>query len=274
MKWFSLLCSFLLGSCIGFSSPFDYELNLHVIPGTNSRTMICFHGSGANYHIADYLKAMGVKSTLVSFNFPDHDIDMHRFDVNKTTFGTMAELLPAFYVLKKFVLEKNLKEIDLYGFSAGGAVVVNLIATLNTSFYDSELKRLGIDKQEKDKMLQAIQKGIVILDAPLKSVEEIIDFRGFSPEMQLLAKRYLDNHMRPIDALNSLKGLSLNIILYFENPDEILSNRDDQLYIERIKAVNDRGHTEVLIGNAGGHLASHMLIWKMYAHMTSSFEKS
>jgi hypothetical protein len=78
------------------------------------------------------------------------------------------------------VIDQRLDAIDLYGFSAGGGAVINLIALLNTKTYDAELKKIGIDKKEKKKLLEAIQMGFILLDAPLKSVEEIMDFRGSS----------------------------------------------------------------------------------------------
>ncbi len=41
--------------------------------------------------------------------------------------------------------------------------------------------------------------------------------------------------MEPIDALEGLENLSLHIVVYFQNPDEVLSNRDDEVFIERLK---------------------------------------
>lgn len=248
--------------------PFDYDLHLFSIPSNSSRTMICCHGYGANYQIAETLKALEIiDATLVSFNFPDHDLLQKDYNPHKATFGTINELLPALYVLKKYIIEQELEAIDLYGRSAGGGVVVNLIAVLNGSTYDADLKQIGISKNEKERILKALQNGLVILDVPLKSVEEIIDLRGSIPELEILAKNYRDNHFRPIDALERLEGLSLNIILHFQDPDEIIFNRDDDVYIERLKKANSLGTTSVIIGNEGGHLAPHRSLWQAYSQM-------
>jgi len=247
-------------------TPFDYDLHLFSIPGTNGRTMICFHGYGANYQIAQSLKDFcHVDSSLVSFNFPEHDIQQRKYDPKKTSFGTFDELMPAFYVLKKIVLDQGLESVDLYGFSAGGGAVVNLIAVLNTTTYDSELKKIGIKRLEKKCLLSAIEKGIVVLDAPLKSMEEIIDFRGATEEFEILAKKYRDHHFRPIDSLQRLQGLSLNILLYFDRKDEVLSNRDDQIYIERLKTSQCDGAITVVIADEGGHMGLHETLWKFYS---------
>lgn len=244
---------------------FDYDLHLTSIPGTNARTMICFHGYGGNYTIADSLKSLGVtKSTLVSFNFPDYDLEKRSYDPHSLTFGTIQELIPAFYVLKTKVLDQGLECVDLYGYSAGGGALINLISILNTFSYEDELKKIGIGCKEKDRMLQAIQKGIIILDVPLKSIEEIIDMRGSSTELEILAKNYRENHLRPIDALSSLKGLSLDVLIHFQKQDEVIYNRDDDIFIERLKAANSGGVTSSVIGQDGGHAVPHFSLWTFY----------
>jgi len=97
---------------------------------------------------------------------------------------------------------------------------------------------------------------------PLKSIDELIDFRGPSLEFQIYAGRYRKNGFRPIDSLENLENLSLHISLYFEQPDEILSNRDDALFIERLKKYNSKGTTHVIIGTTGGHNAIHSPLWQ------------
>jgi hypothetical protein len=256
-KWILSLIP-LLGLVSMEKHPFDYDLHLTAIPGKSARTMICFHGSGANYQLIETLKDQ-VEETLVGFNFPDHDFQSD--DPEKASFGTIQELLPALYVLKTYVIDNGLNEIDLYGFSAGGGALVNTLAVLNAPLYDKELEKIGIGAKEKTAILKAIQNGRVFLDSPLKSIEEIIELRGSSNYLEGLAVRYKKNGLRPIDSLEFLKGLSLHITLYFESPDEILSNRDDALYIQRLKKYN-KGTTKVLIGTEGGHCAIHSSIWE------------
>lgn len=266
MKFLTRLCSFFSVLCLGSASVVETDLHLVSIPGKSPRTMICFHGYGANYQIAEHLKQLGlIEATLVGFNFPDHDILGKEINPHQLTFGTIQELLPALTVLKKYVIDEGLEVIDLYGFSAGGGALINVLAVLNTRTYDVELQTVGIAFQEKQRLLEAIQKGLIILDTPLKSVEEIIDLRGSSPELEILAKNYRDNHLRPIDSLKALEGLTLDLILHFQERDEILFNRDDALYIERLKTANDTGTTTVVIGNDGGHLAPHFSLWECYA---------
>lgn len=248
--------------------PFNYELNLSTIPGENQRTMVCFHGFGGDHRIAQILKKAGVvKQRLISFNFPDFGAKNETVDPEKATFGSIDELLPALFVLKKAVVEEGVYPIDLYGISAGGAALVNLIAVLKTKFYDDKLKEIGIHRRDKKAILKAIQGGTVILDVPLKSIEEIIAHRGSSPVLESFAKRYEINRLRPIDSLQYFENLGLNVIVHFEEKDEVLSNRDDQLFIERLKKYNASGATSVVISDDGGHGKVHRSLWDFYEKM-------
>jgi hypothetical protein len=243
--------------------PFAYDLHLSTLAGTKDEVLICCHGYGGNYRIAHILKEAGVQgSHLVSFNFPDHDL--RAGDGATTVFGTIEELLPSLYVVKKHVIDQKRDRIHLYGFSAGGGVVINMITVLSSSAYDSSLQTLGIGSVEKEKMLLAIEKGSVVLDAPLKSIEEISAFKGASPALEIVGQRYQDNGFVPIDNLHHLEGLSLNVWVYFEHGDEILSNRDDVLFIERLQKYNAKGKTVPIFGSHGGHNRFHSALWQAY----------
>ncbi len=224
--------------------------------------MLCLHGFGLDYSYAEKIKPY-LDRTLVSFNFPDHGTKDKKYQLN-SSFGTVKELLPVLYMLKKCVIEGGVEEIDLYGFSAGGGAAVNVLAILQTPRYDSHLKKLGIHTAEKEKILKAIQKGTVILDTPLKSIEEIIDFRGSSFALQLINWRFKLNNLRPIDGLRHLDGFK--VIVHFQTPDEVLSNRDDDLYIEKLRSHNRNGTVHVVKGSDGGHKVPHTSLWEFLIH--------
>ncbi len=247
-------------------APFSYNLGIKVLPSSrkDAPIMICCHGYGANNQIGDSIHSMGVvQDHIVSFNFPDYDLHRRAYDPKTSAFGSINELLPFLYLIKKCVIDGQQEKIDLYGFSAGGAVIINMLAVLNSNAYDQELHKIGISAENKETIRAAIQRGTIILECPMKSFEEIMDTRGRSPEFETLAKRYAQNNMRPIESVNNLKGLSLNILLYFENPDDILGNRDDQLFAERLKKAN-AGKTEVISGYYGGHNTYHKSLWERY----------
>jgi len=255
-----ILCLLILNFSFA-QEPFPYDLHLTTIPGKNSQAVIVAHGMGGNYKIAELIK---FDKTLITFNFPDYDYGRRYIEVDKTKFGTIDEILPLLYVIKKSVITDEREEIDLYGFSAGGGAIINAIGALNTTRFDAGLATIGIFQKEKEQMLEAIQKGLIVLDVPLKSIREIIDFRGPVRELQTIAKRYQQNDMEPIDAIKYLKGLSLHIILHFQNRDEILSNRDDDLFFTRLKKYNENGTTELIVGSDGGHNSIHYSLWNYY----------
>ncbi len=205
-----------------------------------------------------------IKDHLVGFNFPDYGIDDNGpYDPAKSTFGSIDELLPLLYLIKLCVVDLDRSSVNLYGKSAGAGAIVNALGVLNTSTYDEQLAAIGITTKDKKQMIKAIERGLVILNCPLKSIEEISALRGSTPEFEILAKRYAQNNMRPIDALEKLQGLQLHVLLHFQDPDEITGNRDDALFIERLRKVN-KGTTDVVIGSDGGHNVYHKTLWDYY----------
>jgi hypothetical protein len=248
-------------------SPFLYDLQIKALKGhsEDENVLLLLHGMGSDSRIAAILKSYdAIPDHLVSFNFPDAGRVNRSYDPKLTTFGSIQEFLPLLYILKTLVIDGKINSVSLYGFSAGGGALVNTIRVLNTETYDRELAQLGIDKEGKQRVLQAIQNGVILLDVSLKSMREIVAFRGSDDALDIVEARYRKNHFEPIDALKYWQGLVLNVIVFFENPDEILSNRDDALFVERIKAVNPHGSVEFLQGNNGGHISYHSALWKSY----------
>jgi len=238
------------------TTPFNYPLNLVVYPSRcpDAGVTVCMHGRGANYTTGAVV-SQNIDEHVVSFDFPD---------AKSQSYGTIQELLPPIYVVKKCIESCNLKAINLYGFSAGGGALVNMLAVLNRNDYDAELVAAGITQQDKKAILDAVQNGYVIIDCPLKSMEEIIEGREVSPYYLDLAKTYKQNHLRPIDSLNDLEGLSLTILLNFQVPDEAVTNRDDALFTTRLRRANCTGKTIMILSHDQAHSSYHPDLWKAY----------
>lgn len=250
---------------------FNYDLAVKIMQSKNpdAGVMICLHGMGANGDIIHVpSSSQMVHDHLVSFDFPDNSSTMRQsYDPRKTVYGSIQELLPPLYVIKKCVIDAGYDAVNLYGFSAGGGAIINLISVLVQDRYDSQLASIGITKERKKILLNAIQRGHIILDCPLKSVDEIIDTRGKAYDLEIFAQRYRQNNLRPIDSIEYLEGLRLNILLHFQVPDEILSNRDDSLFAKRLEQYN-QGRTVVVIGREGGHNTWHASLWKAYPQIS------
>lgn len=262
-KWaclWALICSLSLAA----EESFDYDLHYYTMPGTSARTLICLHGYGDSYDIGKRIRQYTpVQDTIISFNFPDHGI-CENDDHEMSCFGTKEEILPAIHVLKKCIIEEGRRHITLYGMSAGGGALVNVLAALY------ENKNVGLSEEERKTLISTLEHGTVILDVPLKSTEEIIASRGACPQpLAIVYKRHHENNMCPIEVLKTLKGrMKLNIILYIEQGDQVLSNRDDALYVKRLKEANKRGKTVVIYGRSGHHGGCHQTLWNYYCRIT------
>ncbi|MDX8431791.1 MAG: hypothetical protein SNF33_08340 [Candidatus Algichlamydia australiensis] len=245
-----------------FLALFQYDLNLIEVPGSPKRIMICFHGMEGDATIAhDVSDQSSTKETVIGFNFPNAGKLSGTFDPHKTVFGTPKEILPALFILKECLAIEDLQEMSLYGHSAGGGAIINVLHALTSHHFDDQLQKIGIHSQEKEKILQLLRNGKIILDTPLKSVAEIIDFRGESEELIVIGNHYQTNDMEPIEVLKKLKDLSMNVAVHFQIPDEVLSNRDDNLYTERLKKCNSGGKTRVIFGYGEGHSLPHHVLW-------------
>ena len=130
--------------------PLAYDMHVVKLERDKEKVTICFHGMGGDYQIIDYVEqCTSDNSTLISFNFPDYGLRVGSFDPENTLMGTIDELLPALYILKKAVIEDNFKEVSLYGFSAGGGCVINTLMVLNTSTHNDKLREIGITAKDK-----------------------------------------------------------------------------------------------------------------------------
>jgi hypothetical protein len=249
-------------------NPFSYNLGIKIIPGKkpSDQVTICCHGYGDSNRIVDVINSFNVlPGHLIGFNFPDYGITAST-DHRKSTFGSINEILPLLYLIKRCVCDLHIPKLNLYGFSAGGGAIVNALAALNTSRFDAQLKAYGITAQDKKEMVRALERGLIVLDCPLKSIDEILSFRKDISAFEGIAQNYIKNNMRPIDSLNSLMGLTLNILVHFQEPDEILANRDDALFIKRLKSAN-YGKTWVVLGSDGGHNTYHASLWNYYKRL-------
>jgi hypothetical protein len=260
------------------TTPFSYPLDVKVYRGKtpNAGVILCCHGYGGDNSIASIIASYRVvPDHLVGFNFPDYSIHSRNIPANQIAYGTVNELLPAVYLLKRIVIDAQAEKVSLYGFSAGGAAVVNIIAFLNASQDSNVLNSIGVTKDDVQKILVALQKGVILLDSPLKSIDEFNAAHpeaSWDPNNALFTNRYLENGMNPIDSIAKWKGVDLSVVVFFQNPDEAISNRDDALFKEKLLSVNPKGRNIVLTGNEGGHLGFHRSLWKGFLQLSQRIQ--
>jgi len=247
--------------------PFEYDMKITLCESINHNAdvMLCCHGAGGDESIATFLHSHKIiPDHLIGFRFPDSGVAVYTKDPHQTHFGTIKELAPLLYLMKTLTVDAGLKKLNLYGFSAGGGAVINALSVLAQHRYPEQLAAIGITPKTAQTILNAIQKGTVILDAPLKSIDEVHDMQDSSESLNVYVTRYTQNNLRPIDSVTSLSSLKLKILLYFQTPDEVIYNRDDKLYIKRLLKANSKGKTHVVIADNGGHSAIHTSLWQAY----------
>ncbi|MBJ7449627.1 MAG: hypothetical protein JHC93_04630 [Parachlamydiales bacterium] len=216
--------------------------------------IICFHGYGGSKELAAKLKnGLNLPNRFVGFDFPDAGLMEGGKEAHEMAFGSFNELVPPLQILKQIIQEERCQEVVLYGRSAGGGALINTIAVLNNKMHTDKLLNIGIDEETVKSILEVIQNGSILLDCPLKTIEEIIDLRGPNKELLFLNHRYKLNEMLPLDQIKYLVGLKLNIILHFLDPDDVIYNRDDTIFYERLKTANSKGETHLVVGNEGLH---------------------
>lgn len=255
------------------SDPFAYPLDIKIYEGktADENVILCCHGYGGDSSIANVIASYRVVSDhLVGFNFPDYKLTRRTINPSQIAYGTIDEILPAIYLLKKIVVDAQTDKVSLYGFSAGGAAVVNIIAVLNTSQHQQKMLSIGVNESDVQKILAALQQGVILLDAPLKSIDE---YHSAHPETlndpihAAQARRYIENGMNPIDSISKWQGLNFSVVVFFQNPDSAISNRDDALFADRVREANPFGRNIILTGNEGGHLGFHYSLWKSYLQL-------
>lgn len=258
------------------TSPFSYPLDVKIYQGktSNEEVILCCHGLGGDGSDAGIISSYkATPDHLVGFNFPDYSLHSRYIAADQMAYGTIKELLPPIYLLKKIVVDAQVEKVSLYGFSAGGAAVVNLITQLNISRNSQDLNSIGVTNEDVKKILTALQKGVILLDAPLKSIDEFYQAHPGSfrdPQSALFLSRYHENEMNPLETIDNWKGLNLSVVVFFQNPDEAISNRDDALFKKRLLKANPKGRNLVLTGNEGGHLGFHKSLWKGYLQLSLS----
>jgi len=274
LSLFSIAIVLFASSCSSNSQkkpPFTYDLRITSEEGSRKNAVVCLHGFGGDYQVGQSVTPFfKEKATVISFNFPDYGKKAGELDPEQTAFGSIDELLPALYVLKHTIIDRGFRNVCLYGFSAGGGALINSLYVLSTSSYDQELKEIGIFASHKKKMVEVISRGDVILDTPLKSIDEIVALHGLSDELKVIGARYKENGLDPINSLKKWGNLSLNVLVHFQEPDQVISNRDDELFIELLKEYN-QGKTSVLRGSDSGHSLPHTSLWTHYLKNTSCF---
>jgi hypothetical protein len=249
---------------------FRYNLSIeHIIDNApeqvinHNRPTLFLHGFGDTKHSAKLLKAFCdvLPGDIVTFQFRDHGVLIPK--IRHSNLGQLPDVLSALYTLAW--MKENIKPqaIDLFGYSRGGATVVNLIAVLNdkTDAYDEALATIGIDTPLRKELLTLIERGCITLNCPLTDMNVSVNsmFKNIGNHLIGLLKgisSYDPNGLQALSSAQTFKGLHLKTLIHFQHHDTIVSNNNEALFYDRIATHNPQ-NTYLVLGNDGGHLHTH-----------------
>ncbi len=246
---------------------FGYNLGIeHIIDNNPSvvkpdkHVTLYLHGWGDQRNSAKLGKTLDVlPGDVITFNFPDSSVIIPR--IHRSSLGQLPDVLPALYTLKWAKDNLGVESVDLFGYSRGGATAVNIIAVLadKSGKYDSDVANIGIDTIERNKLLQLLQNGSIVLNCPLRDMNTTTRqfFRWINPEIPLkileTVGKYKRDGLQAITSTGAFKGLGLKTLVHFQYNDTVVSDKDEAEFYQRIARHNPQG-TYLLLGDDGGHL--------------------
>ena len=239
----------------------------------HNRPTIFLHGWGDTKNSAKLFKAFGdvLPGNLITFNFRDHGVLIPK--LRQSNLGQEQDVLSALFTIKWVKDKLKVNEVDLFGYSRGGATLLNLIAVLNDKkgIYDELLARIDIDEQERHALLDMIQRGCHVLNCPLTDLNISLEARMNNIKWIDLFEaftKYKRNGLQGITSAQQFAGLNLNMLLHFQYGDTVVSNNNEAELYRRLAQHNPQT-TFVTLGNNGGHLHTHAAL----AHTVHYFKK-
>ena len=245
----------------GYDLGIEYQYGCgHRYHKTQHRAILYLHPWGIfgipHKGSADLLRYYHVlPGDVIVFNFPDGGW-RNKFPLSYSSFGQLSDILPAIYVLYYAYENFGLEAVDLFGYSRGGAVAINMIAVLydKTGQYDNQLAYIGIDVNKRMKLLEIIQRGSVVLNCPLADTNAT--FNMYSTRIKDFLYRitqYQTDGLQAIESAQLLKGLKLNVLIHYQYNDRRVFNIKDAEFYVIFKQLNPET-TYLVLGNDGGHV--------------------
>jgi pimeloyl-ACP methyl ester carboxylesterase len=237
------------------------------------RPTLFLHGWGDTKHSAKLLKAYCdvLPGDVVTFNFRDQGVIIPK--LRCSNLGQLPDVLSALFTLKWMKDTLQIDEVDLCGYSRGGATLLNMICVLHdaSGAYDYDLARIGIDAQERAALLRMIERGCHVLNCPLTDANVTIESRMKNTKWINLFEqftKYKRNGLQGLRSAQGFAGLRLNMLIHFQHNDRIVSNLNEAELYYRLATHNPKD-TYIVLGDNGGHLHSHAAL----AHTIHAFKK-
>ncbi len=241
---------------LGWNPYYTLYVDEQPVENSDEYTIYC-HGLGENQERFLRRKEYGLLAgKIIAFDFEDAVYD-DRLDFTKTSFGQEHETQALLYLLKHLD-DAGMLRFHLYGYSRGGAVVLNAIKQLICYIeHETLFKWLGISHKQALVILEKIKAGTVVLDCPLLDMRVIMKnkFFGIHGFMDVIVctlgtrLKYAPWKDQGIKSATYCKHLDLALLIHFQNPDTIVTNACDTEFYDLIKG----SRTQCVVGNNEGH---------------------
>ncbi len=244
---------------LGYNPNIQYILDTNTIDVINQkRPTLFFHGFGDMKNSAKLFKEFYdiLPGNIITFQF--HDWGPGIPWVTKSSLGQLPDVIPALLALKWAKNRLNIDGVDLYGYSRGGATILNMIYVLQANDYDAALQDVGIDKIEKKELLSLIENGSIVLDAPLRDANETAKKflgrleSGVKPVLSKISK-YDPEGLQGLSSAQKMKNVRLKSLLHFQHNDTIVFNKSEGKLYSALYASNPET-TYLVLGDEGGHI--------------------
>ncbi len=242
---------------LGYNPDVQYILDNNTHDTINQhRPTLFLHGFGDMKNSAKLFKEFydTLPGNIITFQFPDWGPGIPW--IRKSSLGQFPDVATALLVLKWAKNKLGLSGVDLYGYSRGGATALNMIYVLSSDEYNDKLHTLGIDPQEKKELLSLIKNGSIVLDAPLRNLNESLStniVRRFANKILPYVSQYDPQGMQGLSSAQALRNLKFNILFHFQHNDNILTNKSETKLYNVFHQLSP-STTYLTLGDEGGHI--------------------
>jgi hypothetical protein len=252
---------------------YDPAIRIHIKPADASNEAMAWchkasatiyaHGWGDSQLSIDYFQrnADFLPNTVVGFDFIDASFGAFLPTYKKSNFCQTQDIASLVSVMA--VLDTcGVEVIHLFGHCRGAGTILTALARLaRYPIYKRFFHKLGISRIQAKRLLQKVERGIIILNCPLIDMQTIIkdklgwfklDWAGALVRGCILPiiTQYKPNGDSPLKAARALRRLNLTLCIYTEQQDMIVGNSTEaELY-----ATLYGPHTYFCIGNTSGHI--------------------
>lgn len=245
---------------------YDPRLSLHSKDGTYAASpgaVVYAHGWGDSQRSIDYFhrNADFLPNVVVGFDFIDANFGACLSSYKQSNFCQSQDIATLISVLA--VLDScGVSYIDIFGHSRGAGTILTTLARLSRyNIHRRFFKKLGISKQQAQRIITKVQKGIITLNCPLIDVDTIIKDKLGWFQMDWATSlvrgcllpiicKYRPGSDSPLKAAHHIRTLGLTTLLYVEQQDMIVGNKADALLYKTLEGP----HTYFYIGNDMGHI--------------------